>query len=131
MRDAQLGTMYSSIPLIHSSLLIFRPGSTKCSVGAMSRAPMLLAWSPSVTPSIAALSRHHPVHRSLKCSATAKSLGVERWKKCPQMRQNRTRRSTEGLKMMCGSDVHAPKIAKKTCAETIVRHSRPQQILVF
>ena len=41
MRAVQLGTMYSSITLIHSSALSFRLGSTKCSVGAMSQAPMV------------------------------------------------------------------------------------------
>ena len=40
-RAAQLGAMYLSITLIPSSPLIFRPGSTKCDVGAMSRAPMM------------------------------------------------------------------------------------------
>ena len=40
-RAAQLGTMCSSITLIHSLPLIFRPGSTKCNVRAMSRAPMM------------------------------------------------------------------------------------------
>ena len=33
--------MYSSITLIHSSPLIFRPGSTKCNAGAVSRAHMI------------------------------------------------------------------------------------------
>ena len=37
----QLGTMQSSITLIHSSTLSFRPGSTKCNEGALSQAPMM------------------------------------------------------------------------------------------
>ena len=41
MRAAQMGTMYSSITLIHSSPLIFRAGSKRCNVGAMSRAPTM------------------------------------------------------------------------------------------
>ena len=40
-RAAPSGAMYSSIALIHSSPLISRPGFKKCSVGAMSRAPMM------------------------------------------------------------------------------------------
>ena len=83
VRAAKLGAVYSSITLIDSSSLIFRPSSTKCNVGAMSRAPMhgcqrpsLLAWSPSVALSIVAVSRHRQAHRPLKWCATAKSLGV-------------------------------------------------------
>ena len=41
MRAVQVGTMYSSITLIHSSALSFRPGSTKCNEGAVSQAPMM------------------------------------------------------------------------------------------
>ena len=51
-------------------------------------------------------------------------LGSDRLKKSAQkkMRQNRTRRSTEGLNWICGNATHAPKMARKTCAKTIARH---------
>ena len=72
MRAAQVGTVYSSITLLHFSPWIFRPSSTKCNVGAMSRAPIII--TPCVVAVCDAVSRHRQAHRSLKCCATAKSL---------------------------------------------------------
>ena len=46
----------------------------------MCQRPSLLAWSPSVTPSTEAVSRHRQARRFLKCCATAKSFGVTGWK---------------------------------------------------
>ena len=65
---AHLGTMYSSIILTHSSPLIFSPGSTKCHVGAMSRAPMM---PETVTPRVIAF--HGAVNRSGGSSSSSAS----------------------------------------------------------
>ena len=52
MRAVPLGTMYSSTTLIHSSPLIFRPGSTKCNEAAMSTVPMM---PETITPRVVAV----------------------------------------------------------------------------
>ena len=93
MRAAQLGTMYSSIPLSHSSPFIFRPGYTKCNVGAMSRAPII---PETITPRAVAVC--DAVNRCGVSSSSSASifevvrdseiLGSDRPKKCAKMRPN-------------------------------------------
>ena len=107
----QLGTMYSSITLIHSSALSFRPGSTKCNEGAVSQAPMM---PETITPRVVSVcdavnrsgvssSSSAPTfevlrHRQILGNDTLKLSGT-RARKCAE---NRTRRSTEGLvAMLC------------------------------
>ena len=51
MKAAQLGAVYSCVTSIHSSPLIVRPSSTKCNVGAMSRAPKM---AETITPRVKA-----------------------------------------------------------------------------
>ena len=66
---AQVGAMFSSITLIHSSPLIFRPGSTKGNVGAMSRAPMM---PETITPRVVAVC--DAVNRSSVSSSSSASI---------------------------------------------------------
>ena len=69
MRAVQWGAVCSSITLIHSSPLIFRPGSTKCNVGTMSRAPMM---PETITPRVVAVC--DAVNRSGVSSSSSASI---------------------------------------------------------
>ena len=68
MRSAQLGGMFLTITLFYSAWLISRP-STKCDVGAMSRAPMM---PETTTPRVVAVC--DSVNRSGASSSSSASV---------------------------------------------------------